>query len=96
VLHHPSANAVILHRRIDRDRADAVDRRPLVHEIAAGDTAVELGDDRMMAGMGEQHHRKSDPIFRRWEVRREVVRRAHRLEGLVADRAACHGIDRRT
>jgi hypothetical protein len=42
--HERSTDPRVLDRRVDRDRPDAGDRRPLVQEAAADDPALQLGD----------------------------------------------------
>ena len=96
VLHQPAADTPVLPRRIDGDGPDTDDVRTLVEEVAAGNAAIDLGNDRIEARMSEQHRHEVACHFRRRKVGREVVGRADRSEGLEADGAAGLCIGRRS
>ena len=75
---------------------DTDDVRALVEEVAAGNAAIDLGNDRIEARMSEQHRHEAACRFRRRKVGRKVVGRADRSEGLEADGAAGLCIGRRS
>jgi hypothetical protein len=76
---------MVLDGRVDGDQANAGDRRAFIHEGAAHDLAVHLGDHRVEARVAEQHRQQPGRHVGRVEVRREVVLAGDRAEGLVAD-----------
>jgi hypothetical protein len=91
-LHQAAADPFVLHRGIDRDRADAADRRALVEKIAAKDMAVFFRHDPVEAGIGDQHLGETGRDRDRREIAREIVPVGDRREGVVHDAAAGRGI----
>src|ERR1700722_10122197 len=73
VLHHRAAGAAVLHFRIDADWTDPRNRRALVHEIAAGDASVQLGDDPVEAGSRNHTANDTDASLRRRELVRKIM-----------------------
>jgi hypothetical protein len=94
VLHQPPADPLVLHLRIDGDRADPGDGRALVEEIAAHDPAAEFRHHCIEGGMGEQAGEQAGGRLRGREVAREAVPVRDRVERLVADPAAGLGVVR--
>jgi hypothetical protein len=52
-LHQLAPDPLVLHRRLDRNRADAANYRSLVKKIAAEDASVAPGHHAVEAGMGD-------------------------------------------
>src|SRR5476651_892911 len=92
ILHQSPTDAAVLPCRIDGDRPDAGNAGALVEKVAADDAAPGLGDDRIDAGMRQQHRHEATRCFWRGKIWREVMGRADRLEGFIADGATGHGV----
>jgi hypothetical protein len=90
--HQSPADAVVLHRRIDGDRADPGDRAALVHEIAADNPAVRLSDHRIEPGIDQQILEELDADFRGGQIPGKIMLARDRFECLETDRAAGRGI----
>jgi hypothetical protein len=90
--HQEAADALVLHRRVDRDRSDSGNRGSFIQTVAADDPAVQLGDHAEMTGMGKQRGHDANAGFGDRDIRRECVRLADRPKGLVANPAADYGV----
>ncbi len=93
--HQAAADAAVLRVGVDRDGADAGDRRALVEHVAADDAAVVLGHDAVESRMREAQGEEGDGDVGVREVRREAVLRVDPGEGSVTDPAAGLGVGRR-
>ncbi len=73
VLHEAAADGLILHFRVDGDGTDAGNGIAFEHEVAPGDDAIHLGDDRINAGMRKAHGNQALGHFGGGNVGREIV-----------------------
>jgi hypothetical protein len=76
-------DVVVLRLRVDADRPDRVDRRPLVEERAADEAAVDLCGDAVEARVADQGAHAARGRPHRLEVVREGVTVGERGERLV-------------
>jgi hypothetical protein len=95
VLHQTPAHATVLSRRIDGNRPNAGNAGSLIKEIAADDSALVFGDDRVKARMCQQSRQQTARYCWRGKVRREVMSRGNRPEGFIANITAGWGVSRR-
>lgn len=65
VAHQCATNSLILHSRINRDRSDACNRRPLIHKIAANDLVIDFGNDSVKSWICDKLREQSNRYFRR-------------------------------
>jgi len=91
-LHEPATDGGVLHRGVDRDRADAGDRVALVEAIAADDLPVALGDDDVESRVLEDPAQEARGDVGRRKIGREVVLRRDVRECVVADTTARIGV----
>src|SRR5688572_31825073 len=91
-LHQPAADGAILQGRFDGDRTDAGYVLPRPEEIAAGNMAVQLGDDAVDIW---PRHELADQAGRHVlarKVGRKTVLFGDRLESLIANPARRVGV----
>jgi len=91
-LHQLSSNASVLHRWIDRDRPDAGYGRADIHERAAEDKVIFLGDHTVETGMLDQHRGYPDCGFHGREVGQEIMLPGYGSECVVDDAPAVRRI----
>src|ERR1700722_4071346 len=92
VLHQTTADTLVLHGRINGDRANADDCGTLIQEVAADDSSISLGYDAVAAGRLQQHTEQADCSFRGWKFPGERMRIIDRAECSIADLAASAGV----
>src|SRR6185437_4214787 len=73
VTHQGTAHAAVLIARLDCDWADAFDYGAFIHAIAAHDSPVSFGDDRVNSWRGEHGREHADCGLRCREVAGEAV-----------------------
>jgi hypothetical protein len=73
VAHQCASNSPILHSRIDRDRTDACNRRPLIHKIAANDLVIDFGNDCVKSWICDKLRDQSNRYFRRGQIGRKIM-----------------------
>jgi hypothetical protein len=89
VLHQPPADRAVLRRRVDGDRADADHGSGLPEEIAADQTAVQLGHDRVDIVADQQRPEQLEGRLHGREVGREAMPGGDAGECRPTDRRAC-------
>ena len=65
VAHQCASNSPILHSRINRDRSDPCNRRPLIHKIAADDFVIDFGNDCVKSWICDKLRDQPSRYFRR-------------------------------
>ena len=73
VAHQCASNSPILHSRIDRDRTDACDRRPLIHKIAADDLVIDFGNDSVKSRIYDKLRDQSNRYVCRGQIGRKIM-----------------------
>jgi hypothetical protein len=73
VAHQCASNSLILHSRIDRDRTDACNRRPLIHKIAADDLVIDFGNDCVKSWICDKLREQSNRYFRGGQIGRKIM-----------------------
>jgi len=91
-LHEAAPDHPVLGRGIDGDARNTRNGRALVEEDAPDDTALELGDHRIVARVGKPPLRRFHGRLGRGKIRRETMAIGDRLERLVADGSAPLGV----
>ena len=86
--HQCAANSPILHSRIDRDRTDACNRRPLIHKIAADDLVIDFGNDCVESWICDKLRDQSNRYFRRGQIGRKIMLISDCCECFVTNCAA--------
>jgi hypothetical protein len=82
------SNSPILHSRIDRNRTDACNRRPLIHKIAADNLMIDFGDDCVKAWICDKLQEQSKRYFRRGQIGRKIMQISDRCECFITNCAA--------
>jgi hypothetical protein len=91
-LHKLVSDHAILDRGIDRGGTHTGNGRPLIEDVTADDAAIQLGNDDIIAWVGEPSREVRDSYLGRGRVWGKMMVLGNCLECLIADRPTPVGI----